>query len=190
MTRSPSTTPSVAFGPASFTATASGIRPRTLRSCISYLKNTPNPKSSTSAKLSLRGNPKMLHSPAARGRGLRSQTPVGTAGISSRCTTSPTSTPLVRPLAARNIPQGLRNGTRGRGRGRAQPPRRFYCLFHGEDCAHQTRDCPETKTTRDRMARAQPADNPRVLAHTYQQPPPPYIHALAPHPQHHAYQHH
>ena len=71
---------------------------------ISCLKNTPNPKSSTSAKLSLRGNPKMLHSPAARGRGLRNQTPVGTAAISSRCTTSPTSTPLVTPLAARNIP--------------------------------------------------------------------------------------
>jgi hypothetical protein len=72
------------------------------------LKNTPNPKSSTSAKLSLRGNPKMLHSPAARGQGLRSQTPAGTAAISSRCTTSPTSTPLVRPLAARNIPPGPR----------------------------------------------------------------------------------
>jgi hypothetical protein len=64
-------------------------------------------------------------------------------------------------------PQGRGNGTRGRGRGRAQPSRRFYCLFHGEDCAHQTRDCPETKATRDRMARAQPADNPRVVAHTY-----------------------
>jgi hypothetical protein len=34
----------------------------------------------------------------------RSQTPVGTAAISSRCTTSPTSTLLVRPLAARSIP--------------------------------------------------------------------------------------
>jgi hypothetical protein len=104
MTKSPSTTPSVAFGPVSSTDIASGIRPRTSRSCISYLKNMLNPKNSTSAKLSLRGNPKMLHSPAARGRGRRSQTPVGTAAISSRCTTSPTSTPLVRPLAARNIP--------------------------------------------------------------------------------------
>jgi hypothetical protein len=104
MTKSPSTTPSVAFEPAFFTATASGIRPRTSRSCISYLKNMPDPKSSTSAKSSLRGNPKTLHSPAARGRGLRSQTPVGTAAISSKCTTSPTSTPLARPLAARNIP--------------------------------------------------------------------------------------
>jgi hypothetical protein len=169
MTKSPSTTPSVAFGPTSFTATASGIRPRTSRSCISYLNNMPDPKSSTSAKSSLRENPKTLHSPAARGRGLRSQTPVGTAAISSRCTTSPTSTPLARPLAARSIPpQGRGNGTRGRGRGRAQQPRRFYCLFHGEDCAHPTRDCPETKATRDRMARAQPADNPRVIAHTYQ----------------------
>jgi hypothetical protein len=64
-------------------------------------------------------------------------------------------------------PQGRRNGTRGRGRGRAQPPRRFYCLFHGKDCAHQTKDCLETKATKDRMARAQPADNPRVVAHTY-----------------------
>jgi hypothetical protein len=87
-------------------------------------------------------------------------------------------------------PQGRGNGTRGRGRGRAQQPRRFYCLFHGEDCAHPTRDCPETKAARDRMARAQPADNPRVVAHTYQQPPPPYIHGPAPHPPHHAYQHH
>ena len=46
----------------------------------------------------------MLHSPVARGRGLRSKTPVETAAINSKCTTSPTSTPLVTPLAARNIP--------------------------------------------------------------------------------------
>jgi hypothetical protein len=104
MTKSPSTTPSAAFGPTSFTATASGIRPRTSRSCISYLKNMPDPKSSTSAKWSLKGNPKTLHSPAARGQGLRSQTPVETAAINSKCTTSPTSTPLARPLATRNIP--------------------------------------------------------------------------------------
>jgi hypothetical protein len=78
-------------------------------------------------------------------------------------------------------PQGRGNGTRGRGRGRAQQPRRFYCLFHGEDCVHPTRDCPETTATRDRMARAQPADNPRVVAHTYQQPPQPYNHGPAPH---------
>jgi hypothetical protein len=49
-------------------------------------------------------------------------------------------------------PQGRGNGTRGQGRGRAQQPRRYYCLFHGEDCAHPTRDCPETKATRDRMS--------------------------------------
>jgi hypothetical protein len=95
-----------------------------------------------------------------------------------------------RPSPPRISPQGRGNGARGRGRGRAQQPRRFYCLFHDEDCAHQTRDCLETKATRDRMARAQPADNPRVVAHTYQQPPLPYIHGLAPHPSHHAYQHH
>jgi hypothetical protein len=65
----------------------------------------------------------------------------------------------------------FRSNYKCRGRGRAQPLRQFYCLFHGEDCAHQTKDCPKTKATRDRMARAQPAGNPRVVAHTYQQPP-------------------
>jgi hypothetical protein len=104
MTRSPSTTPSVAFGPVSFTATASGIRPGTSKSCISCLRNTPDPKSFTSAKSSLRGSPKTLRSPAAHGQGPRRQTPAGTAAISSRCTISPTSPPLVRPLAARSIP--------------------------------------------------------------------------------------
>jgi hypothetical protein len=87
-------------------------------------------------------------------------------------------------------PQGRGNGTRGRGRGRAQQPRRFYCLFHGEDCAHPTRDCSETKATRDRMSRAQPADNPIVVAHTYQHHlPQPYNHDLAQHPPNHVYQH-
>jgi hypothetical protein len=40
------------------------------------------------------------------------------------------------------------------------------------------------------MARAQPADNPRVVAHTYQQHPQPYNHGPAQHPPNHAYQHH
>jgi hypothetical protein len=108
MTKSPFTTPSVVFGLASFTATASEIRPGTSRSCISYSKSTPDPKSSTSAKSSLRGNLKTLRSPAVRGRGLRRQTPVRTAEVSSRYTTSPTNTPLVRPPAARSIPPGPR----------------------------------------------------------------------------------
>jgi hypothetical protein len=64
----------------------------------------PDPKSSTSAKLSPRESPKTLRSPAVRGRDLRRQTPVETAAISSRYTTSPTSTPPVRPLAAKSIP--------------------------------------------------------------------------------------
>jgi hypothetical protein len=104
MTKLPFTTPSVAFGLVSFTATASGIHPRTSRSSISYSKNMPDPKSSTSARSSPRGNPRTLRSPAERGQDLRSQTPVGTAVASSRCITSPTSTPLVRPLAAKIIP--------------------------------------------------------------------------------------
>jgi hypothetical protein len=96
----------VAFGLAFFTATASEIHPRTSKSCISCSKNIPDPKSSTSARSSPRGNPKTLRSPAERGQDLRRQTPVGMATISSKYTTSPTSTPLVRPLAAKSIPLG------------------------------------------------------------------------------------
>jgi hypothetical protein len=94
----------MAFGLASFTATASEIHPRTSRSCISCSKNMSGQKSSTSARSSPRGNLKTLCSPAVRGRDLHRQTPVGTAVVSSRYTTSPTSTPLVRPLAAKSIP--------------------------------------------------------------------------------------
>ena len=104
MIRSLSTTPSVAFGSASSTATVSEIHPRTFRSYISSLKNMPNPKSSTSARSSHNGNPKMPRSPAARGQGLRSQTPVEMAAVSSKCTTSSTNSLLLIPLAARNIP--------------------------------------------------------------------------------------
>jgi hypothetical protein len=56
--------------------------------------------------------------------------------------------------------------------------------------AHPTRDCPETKATRDRMSRAQPADNQRVVAHTYhhhQQQP--YNNEHVQHLPNHAYQH-
>jgi hypothetical protein len=104
MTKLPFTTPLVAFGLASFTATASEIHSRTSRSCISYSKNMPDLKSSTSARSSPRGNPKTLRSPAEHGRDLRSQTPVRTAAVSSRYTTSPSSTPPVRPLVAKIIP--------------------------------------------------------------------------------------
>jgi hypothetical protein len=64
----------------------------------------PDPKSSTSARSRPRGNPRTLRSPAEHGQDLRSQTPVGTAAVSSRCITLPTSTPLVRPLAVKIIP--------------------------------------------------------------------------------------
>jgi hypothetical protein len=164
--------------------------PKNLQEMYQLFENMPDPKSSTSARSSPKGNPRTLRSLAERGRDLRSQTPVGTAAVNSRCITSPTSTPLVRPLAAKIIPLGRGNGTRGQGRGRAQQPHRFYCLFHGKDYAHLTRDCPETKATRDRMSRAQLADNPRVVAHTYQQLPQPYNHDPAQHPPNHAYQHH
>jgi hypothetical protein len=98
----------VAFGLASFTATASGTHQGTSRSSISCLKNMSDPKSSTSARSSPRGNRRTLRSPAERGQDLRSQTPVGTAAVSSRCIRLPTSTPLVRPLAVKIFPLGPR----------------------------------------------------------------------------------
>jgi hypothetical protein len=49
----------------------------------------------------------------------------------------------------------------------------------------------KTKATRDRMSRAQPADNQRVVAHTYQHHhPQPYNHGHAQHLPNHAYPHH
>jgi hypothetical protein len=108
MTKSPSTTPLVAFGRASSTTTASGTHQRTSRSSINYLKNMPDPRSSTNARSSPRGNPRTLRSPAERGQDLRSQTPAGTAAVSSKCITLPTSTPLVRPLVVKIIPPGSR----------------------------------------------------------------------------------
>jgi hypothetical protein len=81
-----------------------------------------------------------------------------------------------------DYPQGHGNGTRGWGWGQAQQPCRYYCLFHGEDCTHPTRDCPETKATRDRMSRAQLADNQRVVTHRYQHHhPQPYNHGHTQH---------
>jgi hypothetical protein len=59
------------------------------------------------------------------------------------------------------------NATRGRGRGRGPQQRRFYFLFHGEDSAHPTRDCPKTKATKDQIAGNHPTDSQRVIARTY-----------------------
>jgi hypothetical protein len=52
-----------------------------------------------------------------------------------------------------------------------------------------TRDCPETKATRDRISIAQPADNQRVVAHTYHHQQP-YHNGQVQHPPNHMYQHH
>jgi hypothetical protein len=88
MTRSPSTTPLVAFAPVSSIATASEIRPRTSRNYISYLKNTPNPKSSTSARLSLkeaqRGSTVQPHVDEDSAARLRSRRPQSTASAQHR----------------------------------------------------------------------------------------------------------
>jgi hypothetical protein len=82
--------------------------PKNLQEHISCLKSMPDSKSSTSARSSPRGNPRTLRSPAEHGQDLRSQTPVGTAAVSSRCITLPTSTPPARPLAIKIIPLGPR----------------------------------------------------------------------------------
>jgi hypothetical protein len=108
MTKLPYTTPSVAFRLASCTVTASGTHPKTSKNSISCLKSTPDPKSSTSARSSLKENPRTLRSPTEHGQDLRSQTPVGTAAVNSRCIILPTSTPPARPLAVKTIPPGPR----------------------------------------------------------------------------------
>jgi hypothetical protein len=94
----------VAFGLASCTVTASETHSKTSKNSISCLKSTLDPKSSTSARSSLKESPRTLRSPAAHGQDLRSQTSVGTAAVSSRCIILPTSTPPVRPLAVKIIP--------------------------------------------------------------------------------------
>jgi hypothetical protein len=98
----------VAFGLASYTVTASGTHPKTSKNSISCLKSTPDPKSSTSARMSLKESLRTLCSPAEHGQDLRSQTPVGTVVVSSRCITLPTNTPPARPLAGKIIPPGPR----------------------------------------------------------------------------------
>jgi hypothetical protein len=127
------------------------------------LKNTPDPKSSTSAKSSLRGNPKTLHSPAARGRGPRRQTPVGTAAISSRCTTSLTSTPLARPLAARSIPH--------------RAAETELVVGAGDVCSSRTdfTACSTTKTAPTLQETAQKRRPPKTGWHERNQPTTPEL---------------
>jgi hypothetical protein len=186
MTKSPFTTPSVAFGLASFTVTVSEIHPRTSRSCISCSKNMPDPKISTSARSSPRGNPKTLRSLAEHGRDLRSQTPVGTTAVSSRYTASPTSTPLVRPPATKVIP----------------PRAAATELVVGAEDGHSSRAdftaCSTTKTARTQQGTAQKRRPPETgclgrnqpttqeLSRTHMNNP----HGPAQHPPNHAYQHH
>jgi hypothetical protein len=100
--------------------------------------------------------------------------------------------PLARPLAVRTIPPRAAAMAREAGAGDERSNRAdIFCLFHGEDCAHPTRDCPETKATRDRMSRAQPANNQRVVAHTYHHHhPQPYNNGHVQHPPNHTYPHH
>jgi hypothetical protein len=90
----------------SYTVTASGTHPKTSRSSISCLKSTSDPKSSISVRLSLQESPRTLRSLAKHGQDLRSQTPVETIAVSSRCITLPTSTPPAKPLTAKIIPPG------------------------------------------------------------------------------------
>jgi hypothetical protein len=164
--------PSVVFGLASCTVIASGTHPRIYRIYTNYLRSMSGLRSSINARFNLRESLRTLRSLAEPGPGRRSQTSAGTIAIISRCTTLPISTQPERPPVVRNTRPGRGNDARGRGCERTQQPRRFYCLFHSEDCTHPTRDCSETKATRDRMSRAQPVDNQRVVAHTYhhQQP--------------------
>jgi hypothetical protein len=178
----------VAFGLASSTATALGTHQRTSRSSINYLKNMPDPRNSTSARSSRRGNPRTLRSPAEHGQDLRSQTLVGTAAVNSKCTTLPTSTPLVRPLAVKIIPPGPRQWHAWSGSRTGTTATQVLLPISQRRLRTPDEGLPGNEATRDRMSRVQPADNPRVVAHTYQHHlPQPYNHGPAQHPPNHTY---
>jgi hypothetical protein len=80
-------TPSVAFGLASCTVTASGTHPKISKSYISYSRSMSGPKSYINERSNLRGSLRTLCSLAEPGPGLRSQTLGGTATVHNRCTT-------------------------------------------------------------------------------------------------------
>jgi hypothetical protein len=86
----------------SYKVIASGTHPRIYKSYTNYLRSTLGPKSFINARLSLKGSPRTLRSPAEPGPGQRSQTPAGTTTIIIMCTTLPTSSLPERPLIVRN----------------------------------------------------------------------------------------
>jgi hypothetical protein len=143
--------------------------PKNLQELYRLFESMPGPKSSTSERSNHSGNPRTLCNPVGHGSDQRSPTPV------DQTATSPKSTPLLvnnrleTPAHCQEYPtqQGHDSNPRGRGKGRVPQPRRFYCLFHDEDSTHPTRDYPETKATKDRMAKNQLANNQQVVAHTY-----------------------
>jgi hypothetical protein len=147
------------------------------------LKSMPDPKSSTSARSSPRGNPRTLRSPAEHGQDLRSQTLVGTTAVNSRCITLPTSTPPASPLAVKIIPP--RDTTMALVVG-AEDGRSSHADFTA---------CFTAKTTRTQRGAARKRRPPgtgclghnqpttQELSHTYQHHlPQPYKHGPAKHP--------
>jgi hypothetical protein len=148
--------------------------PKNLQELYQLFENMLDPKSSTSARSSPRGNPRTLRSPAERGRDLRRQTPVRTAAVSSRCTTSPTSTPLVRPLAAKIIPLGprQRNSWLGPRTGAAAtqilllvPRRRLGAPNTGlpENEGHQRQDVSGATSRQPKSCRAHISTTPTAI---------------------------
>jgi hypothetical protein len=183
--------PSVAFGLASCTVTASGTHPKTSKNSISCLKSTPDPKSSTSARSSLNESPRTLRSPAEHGQDLHSQTLVGTTAVSSRCIILPTSTLSAKPLAVKIIPPrprqwhawlGPRTGAAATqvllpvSRQRLRAPNEGLPGNEG----HQGQDVSGTTRRQPKSCRA----------HISTPPPQPYNHDPAQHLPNHAYQHH
>jgi hypothetical protein len=185
-----STTPSVVFAQASCTIIAIGICPSTYRNFYQLFEKYARSEELHQRKVESQRKPKdppqssrtwVRPAQSDSDRDNHNQQQVHTIANQH---------PVGEPICRQEYPpQGCDNGARGRGRGRAQQPRQFYCLFHGKNCAHPTRDCPETKATKDRMSRAQPADNQWVVAHTYHHEQQ-YHNEQIQHQPNHAYQHH
>jgi hypothetical protein len=153
----------------------------------------PDPKSSTSARSSPRGNPRTLRSPTEHGQDLRSPTLVGTVAASSRCITLPTSTPPARPQAVKIIHP------------RAAAMALVVEVEDGRSSHTDFTACFTAKTARTQRGTArrrrapgigclghnQPTTQELSRAHTYQHHlPQPYNHGPAQHPPNLAYQHH
>lgn len=127
--------------------------------CTSSLKNTLVPKSYILGKWSRNANRRRYHIPTNNGledsnritpaKNETSNNPKCTTQQASSNKTNPPSSPG-QPLSPRMRRQ---RSKRLRTRQRASAQHKLYCVLHGEDIGHSTKDYPTTKEFKECMAR-------------------------------------